>query len=330
MDKLGIKKIGIVGLLCTIAISGVIVASALATLLSPGPSPVAFSLIATSSSSQVVVSTELPLSDAPSLSIEPASIEQGDPVMVTVVGVHASSSFSLGVKGITFAGAPLAVIDYHFVPTAFIGIALNEKSGTYPIVVSFTDGTILKKNIMVLERPKVVATLGVPAALGGNTLVAETNVVDSLAADNQVLAALVSAPRDYWSEPFQFPVADPVVTDIYGYTRQTGPYEIPHKGTDFKAPPGTPIMAINNGVVILAQDLGIYGNTIVVDHGKGIMSFYMHLSKISVKKGESVARGEVIGASGETGYAEGPHLHLTVRIDGVSIDPMVFLGFFQK
>jgi murein DD-endopeptidase MepM/ murein hydrolase activator NlpD len=89
-------------------------------------------------------------------------------------------------------------------------------------------------------------------------------------------------------------------------------------------------MAINRGVVTFAGPLGLYGNTIVLDHGFGLESFYMHLSEIDVKQGEMVQRDQVIGASGETGYAEGPHLHLTVRVGGISIDPMVFLGFFQK
>ena len=59
------------------------------------------------------------------------------------------------------------------------------------------------------------------------------------------------------------------------------------------------------------------------------MSFYMHLSKVSVNEGQLVKRGQIIGESGETGYTEGPHLHLTVRINGVSIDPMKFINFFK-
>ncbi|MFA6095419.1 MAG: M23 family metallopeptidase, partial [Candidatus Paceibacterota bacterium] len=70
--------------------------------------------------------------------------------------------------------------------------------------------------------------------------------------------------------------------------------------------------------------------TIVVDHGLGLMTFYMHLSKIFVNEGELVLPGQVIGLSGDTGYAERPHLHLTVRIGGVSIDPVRFMGLFKR
>jgi murein DD-endopeptidase MepM/ murein hydrolase activator NlpD len=221
------------------------------------------------------------------------------------------------------------VANYQSSPTVFIGIALNKKPGTYLLKATLSSGAILKRNIVVLAREKVEAPLGIPAQLGGNTPAAEQNVVDSLVAGNKVLDGLISAQRQLWTGQFEFPVADPLVTDPYGYIRQTGSYQIAHKGVDFKAPPGTPVMAVNAGVVILATDLGIYGNTIIVDHGLGIMSFYMHLSKIGVAKGQAVLRRQVIGESGETGYAEGPHLHLTVRIGGVSIDPMVFFGFFK-
>jgi murein DD-endopeptidase MepM/ murein hydrolase activator NlpD len=85
-------------------------------------------------------------------------------------------------------------------------------------------------------------------------------------------------------------------------------------------------MAINRGVVRIVHTYRDYGKTIVVDHGLGVMSFYMHLSKIYVAPGELVLPGEVIGKSGHTGYAEQPHLHLTIRIGGISIDPVKFFA----
>ena len=86
---------------------------------------------------------------------------------------------------------------------------------------------------------------------------------------------------------------------------------------------------MNAGVVRIAQKFPTYGNTVVIDHGLGVMTFYMHLSKIKVVKGQAVALGKEIGLSGHTGYAEQPHLHLTIRINGISIDPMKFMTFFQ-
>ncbi len=271
----------------------------------------------TSTHASAPASVQLPIT------IRPSVILQGDPVMIVM---NNSSTTSVSVA---FAGTPLHITTYAGHPTAFFGIDLNKKPGTYPLMVIFANGQVLKKNITVVARPKISAPLGIPDSLGGNTQAAADNVVSSLAIDNDVLAALLSAKQSLWSQPFQFPVANPTVTDSYGYSRQTGGYDIAHKGVDFAAASGTPVMAINTGVVTLARNLGIYGNTVVIDHGFGIESFYMHLSEVVVGIGQTVERGQVIGASGETGYAEGPHLHLTVRVGGVSIDPMIFLNFFK-
>ena len=283
----------------------------------------------TTTATSTSIHTSAPASVQSPITIRPSVILQGDPVMVVVndkstVGTTVAPSVS-----VTFVDEPLHVVTYAGHPTAFFGIDLNKKPGTYPLMVIFADGHVLKKNIIVTARPKISAPLGIPDSLGGNTQAAADSVVSSLATDNDVLAALPSAKQSLWSQPFQFPVANPVVTDSYGYSRQTGGYDIAHKGVDFAAASGTPVMTINSGVVTLARNLGIYGNTVVIDHGFGVESFYMHMSEVVVGLGQTVERGQVIGASGETGYAEGPHLHLTVRVSDISIDPMIFLHFFK-
>ena len=142
--------------------------------------------------------------------------------------------------------------------------------------------------------------------------------------------AVKTNPKKLWKESFIFPVESPIVTDTYGYIRDTSTQTITHKGTDFHAPTGTPIYAINRGVVRLVQHFDLYGNTVVIDHGQGIMSFYMHLSKINVEQGFIVEEGQSVGESGMTGYAEGEHLHLTIRINNISIDPMRFFALYGK
>ena len=88
-------------------------------------------------------------------------------------------------------------------------------------------------------------------------------------------------------------------------------------------------MAMNRGVVRIARTGISYGKTIVVDHGLGLQTFYLHLSKIKVNVGELVLPGQIIGLSGQTGYTDAPHLHLSIRLNGVSIDPMKFMEFFK-
>lgn len=104
----------------------------------------------------------------------------------------------------------------------------------------------------------------------------------------------------------------------------------PHHGTDFSAKYGTPIYAIRSGKVIFAGINGGYGKVVKIRHTKGYTSFYAHQSKIKVKSGQNVAKGEVIGYIGSTGRSTGPHLHLGLMKNDVWLDPMSLLGKKEK
>ncbi len=95
-----------------------------------------------------------------------------------------------------------------------------------------------------------------------------------------------------------------------------------HLGFDLAVVAHTPVVAANDGVVVLASYFGIYGNALVLDHGCGLQSLYGHLSSMGVKLGDSVKRGQVIGRSGQTGLAGGDHLHFTVLLDGIPVNPV--------
>jgi murein DD-endopeptidase MepM/ murein hydrolase activator NlpD len=98
-----------------------------------------------------------------------------------------------------------------------------------------------------------------------------------------------------------------------------------HTGMDFGAPSGTPIRSAAGGVVIYSGPRGGYGNTVVVDHGGGLATLYAHQSVIAVTTGETVERGQVVGAVGSTGLSTGPHLHFEVRLGGTPVDPLLYL-----
>jgi murein DD-endopeptidase MepM/ murein hydrolase activator NlpD len=128
-----------------------------------------------------------------------------------------------------------------------------------------------------------------------------------------------------WSQPFLPPPGGQVMssfadrrTYVYG-GREVDRQD--HLGFDLASTQRAPVPAANDGVVALAEYFGIYGNTVVLDHGYGLMTLYAHLSSIDVAKGQQVARGHTLGRSGATGLAGGDHLHFTVLLQGLATDP---------
>jgi len=99
----------------------------------------------------------------------------------------------------------------------------------------------------------------------------------------------------------------------------------PHVGLDLAVPRGTPVKADAPGLVLAVGDYFFNGKTVFVDHGNGLISMYCHLGRIDVQVGDPVARGQVVGLSGMTGRASGPHLHWSVILNGVMVDPELFL-----
>src|SRR5664279_975748 len=128
-------------------------------------------------------------------------------------------------------------------------------------------------------------------------------------------------PSPEWTGNFVAPVPSEI-SETFGTSRTfNGKLASVHRGDDFRAPTGTPVHASNAGEVVLARELFYEGNCVVIDHGLGFMTMYMHLSKFDVQEGDKVEKGQTIALSGGTGRVTGPHLHMSVRWSGEYLDP---------
>ena len=130
------------------------------------------------------------------------------------------------------------------------------------------------------------------------------------------------AEEAQWGGLFQVPVTDTIVTAPYGGGRSynEGPITIYHTGTDFGGDIGTQILAAANGTVVFSDTLELRGRSVIIDHGRGVMTGYYHLADVFVDVGESVIAGQTVGLGGSTGLSTGPHLHWDLRIMGVPVD----------
>jgi murein DD-endopeptidase MepM/ murein hydrolase activator NlpD len=132
-----------------------------------------------------------------------------------------------------------------------------------------------------------------------------------------------SPPR--WSAPFQRPRASAVSSKFGSGRTFNGQVTSRHLGVDFRGATGAPIRAANRGVVVLVDTFFLGGRVVYLDHGGGLTTGYLHLSRALVAVGDTVARGQTIGLVGATGRVTGPHLHWTARYGGITVNPLDLL-----
>jgi murein DD-endopeptidase MepM/ murein hydrolase activator NlpD len=145
-------------------------------------------------------------------------------------------------------------------------------------------------------------------------------------------------PEQMWEGAFDFPVQGPIIGEFgikrvrkYHYagkdTAGADEKEIDagfHKGYDFKAKKGTPVLASAPGVVVLASTLKAHGRTVLINHGQGVMTIYLHLNSMSVTPGQKVVKGQKVGAVGSSGLSTAPHVHWGLYVHGVPVDGKVW------
>ena len=259
-----------------------------------------------------------------SLQFQPARIVNGSPVVFRVGTPKAVRSLSGSWLGHDLAFSFDTKDKTWF---ALAGASLGTKAGVYPIELhaETPDGQAIsyeKKITVQLQRyPRVI--LKVPGKYTAPSPEEQKEIDEDKKIKEEAFKTL-SPDRD-WQGSFRPPV-EAEISDVFGVQRVfNGAVKSTHQGLDFRVGPGTTVAAVNRGKIILAQPLFFEGNCVVIDHGQGLLTLYLHLSKFLVKEGDTVEKGQPIALSGGTGRATGPHLHLAVRWQGVYLNPQTLL-----
>ncbi len=136
----------------------------------------------------------------------------------------------------------------------------------------------------------------------------------------------IVSPQRHWHGPFIRALEGRISTEFGLQRHINGRLTYRHRGVDIAAPEGTPVLSAAAGVVSLADDsFLLHGQTVIIDHGQGLTTIYLHLSRIGVSPGEIVSQGQVIGRVGSTGVATGPHLHFGAYAYHEPVDPFCFI-----
>ena len=156
----------------------------------------------------------------------------------------------------------------------------------------------------------------------------EDEIIKRIIAENEVIKEkkLIDTDHIFFINQFIIPTQG-IISGVFGSQRiLNGKPKSPHKGLDIAAVEGEPVVATNDGVVILAEDDLYYtGGTIMIDHGHGVKSIYAHMSQVNVQADEKVSKNQIIGAVGSTGRSTGPHLHWGVMLFNTYVDPALLI-----
>ena len=218
--------------------------------------------------------------------------------------------------------------DPHSKWQAIVGIPLNISTGDHQISVQETskrnstkkkkitfkvDNKIYKKQYITLKNKRQVN----PYAKDLDRIKKEKKEITS----SFKKWSTKHSPSTQLSSPVPGPISSP-----FGLRRYfNNEPRKPHSGIDIAAPEGTPIISPANGTVVTIGNYFFNGNTVLIDHGHGLISMFCHLQNIGVKPGDIISKGEHIGTIGQTGRVTGPHLHWSVSLNNARVDPGIFL-----
>ncbi len=210
---------------------------------------------------------------------------------------------------------------------AFIPLGLELEPGLYPMEVVIGKAGVqeaFRIQVSVTAKEFPLKKLWV----NERYLKPPPEFAERIRLESQMLSVIYGIATERWLAEGRFVLpASGEVNSSFGERRVFNEkHNSTHGGVDITEPYGAAVKASNSGRVVLASDLYFSGKTVIIDHGLGVFTVYCHFSKIRVKRGESVRKGDIIGEVGATGRATGPHLHWGMKIFGKSVDPFSLLS----
>ncbi|MGE0449828.1 MAG: M23 family metallopeptidase [Vicinamibacterales bacterium] len=257
------------------------------------------------------------------VALEPASPRAGDVVSVLVAAPPATTG--VDVRAFDHQWPVVRVDEVTW--RGLVGIDLDRAAGVYDLTVETTgsDSPLVHEDVLRVARrdfPRRVLKVAPQYVNPSPDLLARITREAAFLRD----VFTMSDGKAAWANGLRRPV-DARANSSFG-TRSVfnGEPRSPHTGTDFLSGAGTPIHAPAGGRIVAARDLFFSGNTVVIDHGLGLFSTLAHLSRIDVREGTTIERGEIVGLVGATGRVTGPHLHWALRLDAARVDPLAALA----
>ena len=269
--------------------------------------------------------------------IPPSPASESRPVDRLPVG-RFSFQGAMAQGGLLYGTAPAGTVsvslDGKIIPLAADGQFLigfgRDAEAQATVDATLGNGGHVRQLLQIAPRSWDIQSL--PTLARGTTPTPEFLARRKIELERIVTARAIRSGSEGWRQRFVWPVTGRI-SGVFGSQRiYAGEPGAPHSGVDVARPTGTPVAAPADGVVILAADapFTLEGNLLMIDHGMGLNSAFLHLSRIDVRVGDRVARGQIVGAIGATGRATGPHLHWGMMWNGVRIDPQPLAGPMPK
>jgi len=248
--------------------------------------------------------------------------QQGEPATLAIVSILPLENPKVRCLGNLYKLYPVKIERDRCLYGTFVAIDMDTKPGNYYLTLYYNESGRRKNLKLPFKVISAEFTKKDTVKLDIPTLTEETH--DMLRYEHKYFyqAYRVNPDDIIPTKNFIWP-AKGLVTSTFGRARKYG-RELAkwrHKAIDIANVVGTPVVACGDGVVAMAKELDVHGKTIVIAHGGGVHSVYLHLSKILVKKGDRVKKGQIIGRLGRTGLCTGPNLHWQVMVGGVATDP---------